>query len=90
MWTCASVLEDTIALRDYDLKVNNIIVERDFEPILPSIVADPISGAGVSQHHQQCCRRHARTVPAEDCYESRYFLRADKWSLNSMIPARHP
>jgi len=36
-----SVLEDTIALRDYDLKVNNIIVERDFEPILPSIVADP-------------------------------------------------
>jgi two-component system NtrC family sensor kinase len=36
-----SVLEDTIALRDYDLKVNNIIVERDFEPILPSVVADP-------------------------------------------------
>jgi PAS domain S-box-containing protein len=36
-----SVLEDTIALRDYDLKVNNITVERDFEPILPSVVADP-------------------------------------------------
>jgi PAS domain S-box-containing protein len=35
-----SVLEDTIALRDYDLKVNNIIVERDFEPI-PSVVVDP-------------------------------------------------
>jgi PAS domain S-box-containing protein len=36
-----TVLEDTIALRDYDLKVNNIVVERDFEPVLPSVVADP-------------------------------------------------
>jgi two-component system NtrC family sensor kinase len=36
-----SVLEDTIALRDYDLKVNNIEVERNFEPVLPSVVADP-------------------------------------------------
>src|SRR5579859_3059497 len=36
-----SVLEDTIALRDYDLKVNNIDVERSFEPVLPSVVADP-------------------------------------------------
>lgn len=36
-----SVMEDTIALRDYDLKVNNIVVERDFEPVLPSVVADP-------------------------------------------------
>jgi PAS domain S-box-containing protein len=36
-----SVMEDTIALRDYDLKVNNIVVERDFEPFLPSVVADP-------------------------------------------------
>jgi two-component system NtrC family sensor kinase len=36
-----SVLEDTIALRDYDLKVNNIEVERSFEPVLPSVVADP-------------------------------------------------
>lgn len=36
-----SVLEDTIALRDYDLKVNNIAVERDFEPVLPFVVADP-------------------------------------------------
>jgi two-component system NtrC family sensor kinase len=36
-----SVIEDTIALRDYDLKVNNIIVERDFDPVLPSVVADP-------------------------------------------------
>src|SRR5690349_7354381 len=33
-----SVIEDTISLRDYDLKVNNIIVERDFEPVLPSVV----------------------------------------------------
>ena len=36
-----SVIEDTIALRDYDLKVNNIMVERDFDPVLPSVVADP-------------------------------------------------
>ncbi|HEX5432841.1 MAG TPA: PAS domain S-box protein, partial [Candidatus Angelobacter sp.] len=35
-----SVIEDTIALRDYDLKVNNIVVDRDFEPV-PSVVADP-------------------------------------------------
>ena len=36
-----SVIEDTIALRDYDLKVNNIIVEREFDAVLPSVVADP-------------------------------------------------
>jgi len=36
-----TVLEDTIALRDYDLKVNNIAVERNFDPVLPSVVADP-------------------------------------------------
>jgi PAS domain S-box-containing protein len=36
-----SVVEDTIALRDYDLKVNNIEVVRDFEAVLPSVVADP-------------------------------------------------
>src|SRR5262249_33075370 len=36
-----SVMEDTIALRDYDLKVNNIVVHREFDPVLPSVVADP-------------------------------------------------
>lgn len=36
-----TLIEDTIALRDYDLKVNNIQVQRDFEPVLPSVVADP-------------------------------------------------
>ncbi|HKD45362.1 MAG TPA: PAS domain S-box protein [Candidatus Angelobacter sp.] len=36
-----SVMEDTIALRDYDLKVNNITVERDFDAVLPTVVADP-------------------------------------------------
>ena len=36
-----SVMEDTIALRDYDLKVNNIIVQRDFDSALPAVVADP-------------------------------------------------
>ncbi len=36
-----NIIEDTIALRDYDLKVNNIMVERDFHPTLPSVIADP-------------------------------------------------
>jgi two-component system NtrC family sensor kinase len=36
-----SVVEDTIALRDYDLKVNNIEVVREFDAVLPSVVADP-------------------------------------------------
>ncbi len=36
-----SVMEDTIALRDYDLKVNNITVQRDFEAMLPSVIVDP-------------------------------------------------
>ena len=36
-----NVMEDTIALRDYEMKVNNILVERDFQPTLPSVVADP-------------------------------------------------
>jgi PAS domain S-box-containing protein len=36
-----TVMEDTIALRDYDLKVNNIIVHRDFDTAVPTVVADP-------------------------------------------------
>lgn len=36
-----TIIEDTVALRDYDLKVNNIVVDRDFEPLLPSVIADP-------------------------------------------------
>jgi PAS domain S-box-containing protein len=36
-----SVVEDTVALRDYDLKVNNIVVHREFQAVLPSVVADP-------------------------------------------------
>jgi PAS domain S-box-containing protein len=36
-----TVIEETIALRDYDLKVNNIVVDRDFDPLLPSVIADP-------------------------------------------------
>lgn len=36
-----NLMEDTIALRDYDLKVNNIVVERSFPVTLPSVVADP-------------------------------------------------
>jgi PAS domain S-box-containing protein len=34
------VLDETLLLRDYDLRVNNIVVERNFTPELPSVVAD--------------------------------------------------
>ena len=36
-----NVMEETIALRDYELKANKITVERDFQPALPSVMADP-------------------------------------------------
>jgi two-component system NtrC family sensor kinase len=35
------VIDETLALRDYDLKLNNIEVERNFESDLPTVVADP-------------------------------------------------
>ncbi len=35
------VMEDTIALRDYELKTHSIVLERDFEAALPPVVADP-------------------------------------------------
>ncbi len=35
------IIEETLALRDYDLKLNNIEVERNFDRDLPSVVADP-------------------------------------------------
>jgi PAS domain S-box-containing protein len=35
------VMEETLALRDYDLKVNNIAVEKDFCPEPAVVVADP-------------------------------------------------
>ncbi|HYL09101.1 MAG TPA: PAS domain S-box protein [Candidatus Acidoferrales bacterium] len=35
------VLEDTLGLRDYDLRVNNIQVHRDLAPNLPPTAADP-------------------------------------------------
>jgi two-component system NtrC family sensor kinase len=35
------VLEETLTLREYDLKVNNITLERDVPEDLPSVVADP-------------------------------------------------
>jgi PAS domain S-box-containing protein len=34
------VLEDTLALRDYDFKANNIIIEQEIEPDLPQVVGD--------------------------------------------------
>jgi two-component system, NtrC family, sensor kinase len=35
------VLEETLTLRDYDLKVNNISLQRDFAPDVPAVTADP-------------------------------------------------
>jgi len=35
------VLEETLVLREYDLKVSNITLERDLPEDLPSVVADP-------------------------------------------------
>jgi signal transduction histidine kinase/CheY-like chemotaxis protein len=35
------VLEETLALRDFDLKVNNIVVEKDLGPNPALVVADP-------------------------------------------------
>ncbi len=34
------VLEDTLALRDYDMKLSNIVVQRDFPPNLPDVLGD--------------------------------------------------
>jgi signal transduction histidine kinase/CheY-like chemotaxis protein len=36
-----NVIEDTIALRDFELKANEIVVEKDFADGLPLVVADP-------------------------------------------------
>jgi two-component system NtrC family sensor kinase len=35
------VLDETLALRDYDLKVNDIKLEREFEATPPAVTADP-------------------------------------------------
>ncbi len=35
------VLEDTLVLREYDLKRSNIVLEREVAPDLPSVIADP-------------------------------------------------
>ncbi len=35
------VLDDTLALRDYDLRVNDIKLEREVEENLPAVTADP-------------------------------------------------
>jgi PAS domain S-box-containing protein len=36
-----NVMEEAIALRDYDLKINNVAVEREFDAVVPLVVADP-------------------------------------------------
>jgi PAS domain S-box-containing protein len=35
------IIDETLALRDYDLKVNNIVLERDTMVDAPSVTADP-------------------------------------------------
>jgi PAS domain S-box-containing protein len=35
------ILEESITLREYDLKVNNVSLEREFSADMPSVVADP-------------------------------------------------
>jgi len=35
------VLEETLTLREYDLKVNNVALERDIPADVPAVVADP-------------------------------------------------
>src|SRR5882762_2657742 len=35
------IVDETLALRDYDLKVNNILLERDTTIEVPSVTADP-------------------------------------------------
>jgi PAS domain S-box-containing protein len=35
------VLEEALLLRDYDMKVGNIQLERDFEPNIPAVFGDP-------------------------------------------------
>jgi two-component system NtrC family sensor kinase len=37
----AKVLDETLALRDYDLKVNDINLERHFQASVPAVTADP-------------------------------------------------
>src|SRR5271166_5363757 len=35
------VIDETLTLRDYDLRVNNIGLERQTEPSIPAVTADP-------------------------------------------------
>lgn len=35
------IIDETLALRDYDLRVNNIGLERQIEPSIPAVTADP-------------------------------------------------
>jgi two-component system NtrC family sensor kinase len=35
------VLEDTLSLRDFDMKLHRIVLERDYQPAMPFITGDP-------------------------------------------------
>ena len=54
------VLDETLALRDYDLKINNIKVEREVPSEAGSGRRRSASDrAGIPEHHQQRGRRHS-------------------------------
>jgi two-component system NtrC family sensor kinase len=46
------IVDETLALREYDLKVNNIVLERETMVDAPSVTADPHHGTGIPQYHQ--------------------------------------
>jgi two-component system NtrC family sensor kinase len=40
-FSVVDVLEEALLLRDYDLKVGNVTLEREFDPELPAVFGDP-------------------------------------------------
>ena len=57
------VIEDTLALREYDLRINNIHIHRDLERNLPLTGADAQStAASVPEYSEQRSRRDTRTI----------------------------
>ncbi len=62
------ILEDTLALRDYDLRMSNIRVHLDFCADLPTISADPHQLQQVFlEYGQQRRRCHSRTLHRWRC-----------------------
>jgi two-component system NtrC family sensor kinase len=49
----AQVLEEALLLRDYDLKVGNVTLERDIEANLPAVLGDPHQLEQVFLNHRE-------------------------------------